>query len=1353
MKSCFQKLDHSHKILVIKMNNEDYLKTLRQSLLKIEELEYLLKKSQDTSKQAIAIIGIGCRFPGGANSITSFGELLMQGFDSTCEVPKNRWEIDHYYDANPNAKGKIISRKGSFLNVPIDEFDATFFGMSPREVEYLDPQQRLLLEVTWEAIENAGINPNNLKNSHTGVFIGLSTHDYWDLLTKSLQDEFIEAYLGTGNIASTAAGRISYTLGLKGPSCVVDTACSSSLLAIHQGCQSLRIKESNLIIAGGVNILLSPLLSINFSQAHMLAADGFCKTFDKDADGYVRGEGCGVIILKRLQDALDDGDSIWGVIKGSAVNQDGTSSSLTVPNGPSQEEVITAALTQAQLKPNDIDYIEAHGTGTKLGDPIEFNAISHVFGKNNNDDNRTEPLIIGTVKTNIGHLEAAAGVAGVIKTLLALQYEKIPQHLHFNSVNPAIDFEKIPAKIPLAPISWNKQSHHVRRAGISSFGFSGTNVHIILEEAPTRNKADSELIEKLLVEANLPHLFLISAKNEDAIEQQIKQYISYLKQTNEPVYDICYTTQSARSCFENKIGVIGKNTNDLIYKLENREFISSETLESYSYQYPDHISKFLNKVMLPTYPFNRIRYWAKCLGEQLKDASDKEPLSFTDSIEQLKPSDVSSYSEILVLVREQVLTVLSLPSTAKVDDIGFFEQGLDSLMAAELARRITQLFPVVKLSSTAAYDYPTISKLSSYIESQLTGRKLFKDIIPTAVSNEPIAIVGLSCRFPAGANNPEQFWQLLSQGVDAGAEIPLQRWDMSKYYSDDPQKIGNIYTARAALLNSSIEEFDANFFGISPREAILLDPQQRLLLEMTWEALEGARIKPLSLQESLTGVFIGIYSSDYKDVLRKYAAPESVESFMATGTANSTAAGRISYTLGLRGPCFAIDTACSSALVAVHQACQSIRNGESNLAIAGGVNIILSPDAMVLECSMKMLSPEGKCKTFDKSADGFMRGEGGGVIILKKLSAALQDGNKILAVISGSSVNQDGASSGLTVPNGPAQVEVIKRALSQAQLNPDDIDYIESHGTGTSVGDPIEINALYQVFGREQSNNQRITPLIIGTVKTNIGHTEAAAGIAGLIKTVLSLQYEEIPKHLHFKEYNPGIIAMEEIPAQLPLNSISWPKAKNHIRRAGISSFSFSGTNVHVILEEAPEQDEATLIQSLPLTIFNRQRYWPACLESKFNPPSHENTVLFMDKIEQIAPCLDASTYEDILKLIREQAFNVLALTSGSCENDDIGFFDLGIDSLMASELGYRLSKLFPQLSLRSSAVYDYPTISKLAHYIYTEVAGTKTDSYSSIISAKSTVSSGEIRATVYDMDKDALYQALQEEINRDVRK
>ncbi|MFI4954277.1 MAG: beta-ketoacyl synthase N-terminal-like domain-containing protein, partial [Gammaproteobacteria bacterium] len=601
---------------------------LFKALVALGETREKLKALESRSHEAIAIVGMGCRFPGGANSPDAFWKLLQQGFDASIEVPLTRWNIDEYYDAEPDVPGKMISRKASFITTPIDEFDASFFEISAREAEYLDPQQRLLLEVAWEALENANINPKNLKKTLTGVFIGISSHDYVLLENNRLEVKDIDAYMGTGNALSAATGRIAYTLGLQGPSMAIDTACSSSLVALHQACQSLRQKESDLAIVGGVNVLLVPQTSISFSQAHMLAPDGHCKAFDKSADGYVRGEGCGIIILKRLSDAKRAKDTILAVIKGSAVNQDGASSGLTVPNGPAQEAVIKQALHQARLMPDDIDYIEAHGTGTALGDPIEINALYQVFGANQNSNKRMQPLMIGTVKTNIGHLEAAAGIAGLIKTVLTLQHEQIPRHLHFKERNPQIiDFAQIPAQLPLQPIAWPKQDNHIRRAGISSFGFSGTNAHVILEEAPD---AEVMVIPKAMQQelSAEEHLLIISAKTDKALAQQIQHYIDYLTTTQKPIYDICYSSQVTRARFEKIIGVTGKTLTELIVKLENKNYLDKSDVDNSAYHYKAEISAYLHKIALPTYAFQRQHFWIEALQHPsyVKNIAELHPI-------------------------------------------------------------------------------------------------------------------------------------------------------------------------------------------------------------------------------------------------------------------------------------------------------------------------------------------------------------------------------------------------------------------------------------------------------------------------------------------------------------------------------------------------------------------------------------------------------------------------------------------------------------------------------------------------------------------------------------------------------
>jgi len=511
--------------------------------------------------EPIAIIGLGCRFPGGADNVESFWELLQQGREGVIEVPADRWNIEEYYDPNPDTPGKMYVRKGGFLP-EVDKFDARFFGITPREAVSMDPQQRLLLEVTWEALEHAGLVPETIMGSLTAVFIGISGTDYSQLLLKHTDVTGIDAYAGTGNAFSVAAGRVSYTFGLQGPSLAVDTACSSSLVSVHLACNSLRRGECDLALAGGVNLILTPEATINFSRARMLAADGRCKTFDAAADGYVRGEGCGMIVLKRLSQALADGDKIFAIIRGSAVNQDGRSNGLTAPNGPAQEAVIRAALANAGVAPHEIDYVEAHGTGTALGDPIEVRALGNVMREGRD---ASHPLIIGSVKTNFGHLESAAGIAGLIKTVLALMHREIPAHLHFTKLNPHISLAEIPAQIPTSALPWPANGKP-RLAGVSSFGFSGTNAHVILQEAPVAPEPGEG--ERRAEGASTDGLLCLSAKTPESLAALAQRYENFISRHGElDLNELCQAAATRRSHFEHRAAIVAGNREQLQHGL------------------------------------------------------------------------------------------------------------------------------------------------------------------------------------------------------------------------------------------------------------------------------------------------------------------------------------------------------------------------------------------------------------------------------------------------------------------------------------------------------------------------------------------------------------------------------------------------------------------------------------------------------------------------------------------------------------------------------------------------------------------------------------------------------------------
>src|ERR1700761_4273375 len=452
---------------------------ITEALRKIDDLTARLEIAEKGDTEPIAVIGMGCRLPGGVESTAQFWQLLEDGQSGIVHVPSERWDADACYAEDHSIPGTIVSKEGGFLTSwRPSEFDAEFFGISPREAAGMDPQQRLLLEVAWEALENGGITAAKIRGTQTSVFVGTTTHDYAMTLVGGLPPEDLDLHI-LGSAANFAAGRLSYFLGVHGPAVAIDTACSSSLVTVHLACQSLRRRESDQALVAGVNLLLSSENSIATSRWGMLAPDGRCKTFDASADGYVRSEGCGVVVLKRLSDALRDGDTVLAVVRGSAVNQDGPSSGQTVPSGPAQQAVLRAALAAARLQPDDIDYIEAHGTGTALGDPIELGALHQVFGERDG----SAPLVLGSVKTNVGHLESAAGIAGFIKTVLTVYHGYIPRHLHFKQLTPNAVEGASRFTIADQGMQWPSVAR-ARRAGVSSFGVSGTNAHVVLEQAP-----------------------------------------------------------------------------------------------------------------------------------------------------------------------------------------------------------------------------------------------------------------------------------------------------------------------------------------------------------------------------------------------------------------------------------------------------------------------------------------------------------------------------------------------------------------------------------------------------------------------------------------------------------------------------------------------------------------------------------------------------------------------------------------------------------------------------------------------------------------------------------------------------
>ncbi|MCP4117666.1 MAG: aminotransferase class III-fold pyridoxal phosphate-dependent enzyme [Desulfobacteraceae bacterium] len=539
-----------------KQREQLYLEKLKKASDKIKSLMEEVAGLKQTGP--VAVIGMGCRFPGGADTPEKFWELLARGGNAITEVPAGRWDSDLYYDAHPHAPGKSYARHGGFLDT-VDRFDNVFFGIPPDEARAMDPQHRLLLEVTHEALEYGGINPDGLKGSSTGVFVGFSTRDYLQAHLESGDPRKIDEFSLTGTAFSTAVGRISYRYDLKGPSMAIDTACSSALVALHMAVLHLRSRECDMALVGGGNVMVTPEPFVGFSKLQALSPDGRCRTFDNAANGYVRGEGCGVVVVKRLEDARRDRDRILAVIRGSAVNQDGESNGLTAPNAIAQKNVIRAALKDGGIAPADIDYIECHGTGTRLGDPQEARALGMVF------NGRQRKVLLGSVKTNIGHLEAAAGMPGLIKTILALERRQIPPSLHFETPSDHIPWNDLPIEVVDGLRPWPTVNGNAV-AGLSGFGFSGTNAHVILSAPPDsgpgqpggENKSPGRPL----------HLLPLSARDDKALTLLGSRYRDFLEQTSLSWADICHTASCGRKHFSRRMVVMAATKADASRQLD-----------------------------------------------------------------------------------------------------------------------------------------------------------------------------------------------------------------------------------------------------------------------------------------------------------------------------------------------------------------------------------------------------------------------------------------------------------------------------------------------------------------------------------------------------------------------------------------------------------------------------------------------------------------------------------------------------------------------------------------------------------------------------------------------------------------
>ncbi len=1152
------------------------------------------------SERAIAVIGMSCRLPGAPN-LEAYRRLLLAGrlgIVATADDALLANGIPGELLLHPH----LVRRFGVLDGV--DAFDAAAFGMPPARAAVLDPQQRILLELAVTALEHAGYT-GEADAGAIGVYVSLAHCSYRGGAAADAAGGFFGL---TASDKDYGATRISYALDLTGPSMTVQSACSGSLAALHIAVEALLSGQCDLALAGGASILL-PQGAYLAAPGLMLAPDGHCRPFDAAAAGTVPGNGAGLVVLKRLHRARADGDTIHAVVLGSAIANDGSRKvDYLAPGIRGQMRAIGEAWSVAGIEPASLGLIEAHGTGTRLGDPIEIKALNQVFGHFSGEGLAPpECCRIGSVKANIGHLNVASGIAGFIKAVLAVRDGIIHAVPGFRSANPEAQFDGTPLRVAAESSAWPG----LRRAGVSSFGFGGTNVHVVLEQPPPVQAPRGEVG---------PLLLPLSAHDPAAMERMRRALAEHLRTAAPGAFaDIAYTLQRGR---------IGRPLRAILQARDLAEALAAleaagplPTLEAHgllaqaahAWLAGDNLdwgqapgSAVGRRIPLPTYPFDRQRHWldqfpcwplGAVVGESKPEAnavdlgwtvrpphqlspqvlgrSEAGQSSLSPPVEAAASSGPKAQADLLEWLRQIFAEVLQRDPSTLPAEAGYDQLGVDSLLVVSITGRIREFFPDVR--GSLLFEQKNLNELAVYLHQGLAGNPSARSAFshaqagPAALANgtaagAPIAIIGMAGRFP-GAEDLVALWELLENGRSAVGPIPSDRcWEPGD---------GTVPTRQAAFIRD-VDRFDALFFGIAPAEARRIDPQTRLFLETAWAALEDAGCTATSLQaaarrsiggEADVGVFAGVMNMPYR--LLAHVADTAGQVVQAN---HWSVANRVSYHFDFTGPSLAVDTACSASLAALHLACASLRSGECGAALAGGINLILDSVQQRELVRMGMLSPTDVCHSFGADADGFVQGEGVGVAVLKTLPSALADGDRILGVILGSAANANGRTGGYTVPNPQAQAAVVRRALDQAKVPLESIAMIECHGTGTALGDPIEIAGLAEVFG---AAGGRIGDIAIGSIKSNMGHLESAAGMAGLAKLLLQFEHRRLAPSLNADPPNPEL-RLEQTRFRVQAKAAEWhpllnPEGSPFPRRAGLSGFGAGGANLHLVLEEAPE--------------------------------------------------------------------------------------------------------------------------------------------------------------------------------------
>jgi acyl transferase domain-containing protein/aryl carrier-like protein/NADP-dependent 3-hydroxy acid dehydrogenase YdfG/ubiquinone/menaquinone biosynthesis C-methylase UbiE len=1072
-------------------------------------------------ERSVAIIGMAGQFAG-APDLAAYWTNLSGGRSSISDGP-----------TDGRAWTRASGQSAGYID-GVDRFDPLHFAISPAEAEKMDPQERLFLMAAYHAMEHAGYAPLQMsRQGPVGVFAAA-----------------MNAHYPTRAAFWSLANRLSYLFDFTGPSLAADTACSASLTALSMAVDALRAGRCRTAICGGVNVIAHPRHVETLDHIGIVSPSGQIRAFGAAADGMVSGEGVGVVVLKRLDHALADGDRIEAVIRGIALNSGGRTSSFTAPSPKAQAEVITQALSDACAAPSDLSLVEAHGTGTRLGDPVELEGLARALA---GSDAR-----ISTVKPNIGHCESAAGFAGLFKLVLQMQHRQIVPSLGATPLNPEIDLAATGFSIPDQLLDWT--SDQPRLAGLSSFGAGGANGHLILSEAPGPSAQSSE---------PGPQLLVLSARTSTQLRQLVERFVAL-----EPQVDLAaaaQTLQLGRDQHAERLACICSTLDDWQSALHAWLDGGATTANCGSVRVPKPLSDSAASALwaardlealadlwttghdvnwslllsgdrsapvpLPLYPFAQDSYWLA--------ASEAEPVA-APNVAAPVPAD-----DTVDLLRAEIAQLLKISPDVIDAEAPLEGYGLDSIMVLHLTERLETHFG--DLPKTLFFEHRTLASLAAHLTGNHT-RKPAAVVAPSKPSD--IAIIGVAGRYP-GAETLDQFWENLRAGRDSITEIPAERWDHAPFFATEKAK-GKTRSKWGGFL-SDVDAFDAPFFGMLPKDAELADPQERLFLQTSYHAIEQAGHRPDTLGDSV-GVFVGVMYEEYQ-----LLGVEETQRGTPTALSGSPAsiANRVSYALDLTGPSMAVDTMCSSSLSAIHLAVRALQNGDCDAAVAGGVNLNLHPNKYLMMAHGGFEASDGKCRAFGADGDGYVPSEGVGAVVLRPLDAAERDGDPVLAVIKGTSINHGGRANGYTVPDPVAQGEVIADTLARAGVEPEQVSFVECHGTGTSLGDPIEIAGLRRGYGAGAR--------ALGSVKANIGHCESAAGIAGLTKILLQLQHGEIAPNIHATRQNPDL-EIEGTGFEIPVTPMPWPSTGGP-RLAGLSSFGGGGSNAHLVVHEAPAQE------------------------------------------------------------------------------------------------------------------------------------------------------------------------------------